>query len=103
MVHRLVAMCFLDCPKNFEELQVNHIDANKANNHFSNLEWVTKQENMDHGKKLKLFKPGMPRKDERNKEMARLYKEKVSVAKIAEKYGISKPRARFVIYAYLEQ
>lgn len=58
MVHRLVALAWLECPEGYDKMDVNHIDANKANNHFSNLEWVTHQENMTHGKKLKLFKPG---------------------------------------------
>lgn len=58
MVHRLVAMAHLDYLPNYAELDVNHKDANKANNDCANLEWVTHQENMNHGKRLKLFKPG---------------------------------------------
>lgn len=46
-VHRIVAMAFVD---GFAEgLDVNHIDCNKRNNHFTNLEWVTSQQNTDHG------------------------------------------------------
>ena len=44
-VHRLVAEAFLDNPDG--KAEVNHKDANKKNNHISNLEWVTRQENMD--------------------------------------------------------
>lgn len=43
-VHRLVAEAF--CEGYSEELQVNHIDANRLNNHASNLEWVTAKENI---------------------------------------------------------
>lgn len=45
--HRLVAKYFLDKVKGKEF--VNHIDENKQNNHFSNLEWCTTKENNNHG------------------------------------------------------
>ena len=45
-VHRLVAITFCNGYK--EGLVVNHIDGNKLNNHYSNLEWVTISENTKH-------------------------------------------------------
>jgi hypothetical protein len=46
-IHRLVATHFVDNPNNFPE--VNHIDGDKGNNHFTNLQWVTREQNIQHG------------------------------------------------------
>jgi hypothetical protein len=46
-IHKLVALHFLE----FEESkQIDHIDRNKLNNNFTNLRWVTFQENIDNRK-----------------------------------------------------
>lgn len=45
-VHRAVAMAY--CPNPEGKEQVNHIDCDKANNCADNLEWVTREENMQH-------------------------------------------------------
>lgn len=52
-VHRLVADAFIPNPYNLPE--VNHIDGNKRNNSFSNLEWVTGEENRNHDKIMEAF------------------------------------------------
>lgn len=50
-VHRLVALAFLPNPEKKE--QVNHIDFNKLNNNFQNLEWVSNRENSCHSNSIK--------------------------------------------------
>lgn len=49
-IHRLVAMTFLD--NDNYDLEVNHIDGDKANNKLGNLEWVTRSANQNHKYKV---------------------------------------------------
>jgi hypothetical protein len=44
-IHRLVASVFLEVPPDSDKMVVNHIDGNKFNNHYRNLEWTTLEEN----------------------------------------------------------
>jgi hypothetical protein len=50
-VHRLVALHFLPLIEGKNE--VNHIDSDKSNNKFDNLEWVNRGENQSHMSKNK--------------------------------------------------
>lgn len=52
-VHRLVAKYFIQNTNN--HLEVNHIDFDKSNNNYLNLEWCSRQENMNHFKNNSLF------------------------------------------------
>lgn len=49
-VHALVAEAFLG--ERQPGMEVNHKDANKTNNSITNLEWVTKSENMRHAVRI---------------------------------------------------
>lgn len=94
-IHRLVALTYLPNPENKEE--VNHIDGNKLNNKLSNLEWVTKKENMLHAHKLKLRDntgEGNPRKILSEQEVIDIYNkcyDGVRVCDLANEYGVSRP------------
>lgn len=46
LVHRLVAITFIDNPNNLPE--VDHLDKNKTNNFVTNLCWCTRKDNLNH-------------------------------------------------------
>ena len=54
-LHAIVARHFISNESNKET--VNHIDGNKLNNAVYNLEWATREENMQHAYRLGLKKP----------------------------------------------
>ena len=47
LIHRLVAEAFIPNPNS--HLEINHKDENKTNNNVENLEWCTREYNMNHG------------------------------------------------------
>lgn len=64
-IHRLVAHAFCPRPdrhkdKDYSQLEVNHKDGVKTNNHYTNLEWCTHKENVIHAidTGLKVHKKG---------------------------------------------
>lgn len=97
-VHRLIAMAFVQNPHNYTE--VNHIDGNKQNNHFTNLEWCTRSHNVKHTYKLKLNS----QKGEQNgnskltanqvKNIRQMLKRGFSHAELAKKYNVTSTTIR---------
>lgn len=65
LVHRLVASAFIPNPNGYP--QVNHIDANRANNNACNLEWCTQSQNMSYAYSLPQNK-GIVRRGKRRGE-----------------------------------
>lgn len=79
LVHRLVAQAFIPNPDNKPE--VNHKDRNARNNELSNLEWSTKQENIDHaldnGWNPHLSRLGKKNSEYHNKRISETHRNKV--------------------------
>ena len=61
-VHRTVATLYVK-GKNEIDNEVNHIDGDKNNNHYSNLEWCDRKYNMRHSRRV-LKNKGNPKKTE---------------------------------------
>lgn len=51
LVHRLVAIAFLDNPNNLPD--VNHRNECKTDNRLINLEWMSRRDNMNYGDRTK--------------------------------------------------
>lgn len=93
-IHRLVAEIFLGHETN---LEVNHKDGNKENNHISNLEWVTHHENILHSHRIGLNKinqvkgsrTGTAKLNEQQVSEILELKGKMTQSSIAKKYNVS--------------
>lgn len=92
-VHRLVLENFHPID-GMEKLQVNHKDGNKQNNKLENLEWMTNYENTRHAidNKLRDFNgeknPSAKLTKQQVYEIVNLFRQNVSCAEIAKKYGV---------------
>lgn len=93
-VHRLVAEAFLG---GVQDLQVNHKDGNKANNHWTNLEWVTPESNRAHAVRTGLIAKTFD--DEQTKVVWFMRDCGMPVAEIARQMNTS----RQPIYTVLER
>lgn len=57
MLHRIIAEAFYSyLGYNNYFYEVNHIDGKKENNNINNLEWLTREENLEHSRKMRLWK-----------------------------------------------
>lgn len=88
-IHRLVAEAFIPNPEGKPD--VNHKDGDRANNSISNLEWVTKSENMAHAWRIGLCSSRNRARGERHYR-AKATEEQVRLIRAGsrESFGLSK-------------
>lgn len=54
LIHRLVFLTWAkQLPKNYQDLDINHVDEDKFNNNFNNLELITHAQNCNYGNRGK--------------------------------------------------
>lgn len=94
-VHRLVAQMFLDDVELTTEMQVNHKDGIKNNNHVENLEWCTRSENLKHAHEIGIKKAlkgeelwNSKLTEENVREIRELLKQGLTGVSIAKRFGV---------------
>ena len=91
-VHILVAIAFVPNPNNYSE--INHIDYNRANPNSDNLEWVTRQENIEYSKCHRPDYTGHKNPNYKNKTLSEKYSKDKELSKEKQsRPGINNGRA----------
>ncbi len=86
-IHHLVAEQFIGpCP---DEMEINHKDGCKTNNHVSNLEYVTHKENMQHAHKTGLITRREKFTEDQVSQVRSLRNAGLSYSQIVKATGIS--------------
>lgn len=106
-LHRIVAFAwFGPPPSTIRHPVVNHKDGNKRNNHFSNLEWISKFDDIEHAHRLGLTNPRGAAQGEKHHNAKltekqvieiREFSGRLSQSELARRYGVGKGTIRDVI------
>lgn len=97
-IHRLVGKSFVNNPYNKPD--INHIDGVKSNNNSTNLEWVTKSENLKHNFKLGVRNvqgqnaPNSRLKNHDVLQIRKMHKDKIPISDICSKFNICESSVR---------
>lgn len=93
LVHRLVAKCFIYNKHPNVKTQIDHLDGVKHNNNYTNLEWVSNQENQIRAIKNKLNNPNYGEEHHMslltNKQVIDIYMSYDTHANLSKKYNVS--------------
>jgi hypothetical protein len=109
--HRLVGFHFLPSPENPQTHNcLNHKDGDKLNNHYTNLEWCTQKENVNHAWQLGLskalvgeFNGNSKITDSQRVSIVREYATTdMNQMQIAKKYGVTQGNVSLIVKAFLK-
>lgn len=92
LVHRLVAIAFLDNINNLPE--VNHLDGIKSNNYIDNLEWSNSSNNVEHAYKTGLMTTKLSNQQVVN--IKQLIKQGLTQREIGAMFGVSKSTIGYI-------
>lgn len=98
-VHQLVAEAWLRPSTSTKKTQVNHIDGDKQNNHWRNLEWVTSRQNTHHAIATGLRKTGQALTEKKVLAIRHwVVAGKRTIASAARKFGGSERNIHDIVY-----
>lgn len=100
-MHRLVMLAFVS--ERPAGMDINHKDGNRLNNHLSNLEYITHQQNIDHASDVLGWSingtknPLAKLDDDKVREIRRLYSQGATIRGLAKVFGVTPSAIQSVV------